>query len=791
LEITSNIITIYGNITSASNIIAQSNIIGFLNLEINSNIKTNYGNIISASNIIAQSNISTIYGNITSASNIIAQSNIIGFSNLEITSNIITLTGSIISSSNITAQSNIYAKFYFGDGYNISNILAQNIIGIGLVNNGGTGRSNLTSNCLMVGNGNNPIILTNDLLWLNNCLVFSNNTSLIISNIAPVINIPFVSNSHFAEIININNGGTGNSNFINNSIPFISSNIFTTSSNFFWSNSESNLYIRGNIYISCNIFGIGSNITAINPLNFISNVPVNCGGTGNNFFNSGSILIGNGFSNILTNQNLNWNNNTNTLNVSNINVLNNLMINGSSSYNIDATNIINVISLKNGGIGISNINSGELLFGVNDMRLGTNSNIKWDNQNLIFTVQSNIFSSNINSCNYTGNGFNLSNLNINNLIGILPFSKGGLGINNIKKGDFIYAIENNQLSNLSNIAWDNSLLTLKVQGNIDIGDNKYYGNGFNINNLNANNIIGIIPVSQGGTGLREFEIGRIFTANTKTSFFQPNKLIWDELNTRLGIGVTIPTTTLDIAGDVKCSQLTVGTTVITSTGLTTVISADAIQQGVVKVQYGGTGLTSIDNNKFIIGSNNNNMQQTNKLFWDNNNYNLGIGSDRLPLKTVDIFGDINLTGNIYKNYQLIPSISSFNLSSDNSDILYTDKQIFIGYSNNDNYKLKVNGNIYVAGYITGLSDIRYKTNISNIQNSLEKVEQLNGIYYNLMNDDKRSIGLIAQDVEKIIPEVVYTNKDDTKSIAYGNIIAVLVESIKELTKRIKKLEEKL
>ena len=347
------------------------------------------------------------------------------------------------------------------------------------------------------------------------------------------------------------------------------------------------------------------------------------------------------------------------------------------------------------------------------------------------------------------------------------------------------------MSNLSNIKWDTTTSALKVIGSIDIGDNRYYGNGFNITNLNANNIIGIIPVNQGGTGLRAFEAGKILIGNTTDSLIQTAKLVWDETNARLGIGTTVPISTLDVAGNIKCTQLTVGTTVITSSGITNTIDANTIQQGILKVPYGGTGLSSIDTNKFIIGSNNNNMQQASRLIWDNNNYNLGIGSDRTPLKTVDVNGDINLSGNIFKNYQLIPAITSFNASSESPDILFTDKQLFIGYSNSDNYKLKVNGNIYVAGYITGLSDIRYKTNISNIINPTEKIEQLTGIYYNLINDDKRSIGLIAQDVEKIIPEVVYTNKDDTKSIAYGNIIAVLIESIKELTKRIKKLEEKL
>jgi hypothetical protein len=143
------------------------------------------------------------------------------------------------------------------------------------------------------------------------------------------------------------------------------------------------------------------------------------------------------------------------------------------------------------------------------------------------------------------------------------------------------------------------------------------------------------------------------------------------------------------------------------------------------------------------------------------------------------------------NFIPVTAITAFKDSPNNSNIIYTDKQLFLGYSNNDNYKLKVNGNIYVSGYVTGLSDIRFKTNISIIKNSLEKLEQINGVYYNLINDDKRSIGLIAQEVEKIIPEVVYTNTDNTKSIAYTNMVAILVESIKEINERLKKLEEKL
>ena len=192
----------------------------------------------------------------------------------------------------------------------------------------------------------------------------------------------------------------------------------------------------------------------------------------------------------------------------------------------------------------------------------------------------------------------------------------------------------------------------------------------------------------------------------------------------------------------------------------------------------------------MIGRNDNSLINSTNLVWNNDISRLGIGTV-LPQKTVDIIGDINFNGIMSNNYVPVTAITAFKDSPNNSDVIYTDKQLFLGYSNSDNYRLKVNGNIYVSGFVTGLSDIRYKRNISNITNSLDKIDKLNGIYYNLLNDDKRTIGLIAQDVEEIIPEVVYTNTDDTKSIAYGNLVALLIESIKELKERIIKLEEKL
>jgi hypothetical protein len=104
------------------------------------------------------------------------------------------------------------------------------------------------------------------------------------------------------------------------------------------------------------------------------------------------------------------------------------------------------------------------------------------------------------------------------------------------------------------------------------------------------------------------------------------------------------------------------------------------------------------------------------------------------------------------------------------------------------YKLDVTGTIRATGDVIAFSDKRVKENIKTIDNALEKVINLRGVEFNKIGENKKSIGVIAQEVEKILPEVISTDKRDMKSVAYGNIVGVLIEAIKELSDKIKVLE---
>ena len=104
-----------------------------------------------------------------------------------------------------------------------------------------------------------------------------------------------------------------------------------------------------------------------------------------------------------------------------------------------------------------------------------------------------------------------------------------------------------------------------------------------------------------------------------------------------------------------------------------------------------------------------------------------------------------------------------------------------------------NGNVTAFG---STSDIKLKENIEVIPDALDKVKQLKGITFNYKKDGKVSTGLIAQDLEKVLPEAVYeasaVDDDEDKHLAvrYGNTVGLLVEAIKELEARVKELEGK-
>ena len=110
-------------------------------------------------------------------------------------------------------------------------------------------------------------------------------------------------------------------------------------------------------------------------------------------------------------------------------------------------------------------------------------------------------------------------------------------------------------------------------------------------------------------------------------------------------------------------------------------------------------------------------------------------------------------------------------------------------------KLQVAGNIVAIGTITP-SDIRYKENIVPIDNALDKIMSLSGYYYSFKAkdfpdmgfDSQKQIGIIAQEVEEVLPEVVTTLQNGYKAVDYPKLIPLLIQGIKEQQQQIDELK---
>jgi hypothetical protein len=115
--------------------------------------------------------------------------------------------------------------------------------------------------------------------------------------------------------------------------------------------------------------------------------------------------------------------------------------------------------------------------------------------------------------------------------------------------------------------------------------------------------------------------------------------------------------------------------------------------------------------------------------------------------------------------------------------------------------LHVGGNILATGDVTAYSDSRSKTNLEVISSSLEKVSQLTGYTYDFIDSNvavdkttkvsQRFTGILAQDLEQVLPEAVHRDQDGFMSVAYGNMAGLFVEAIKELKLEVQTLKERV
>jgi hypothetical protein len=133
-----------------------------------------------------------------------------------------------------------------------------------------------------------------------------------------------------------------------------------------------------------------------------------------------------------------------------------------------------------------------------------------------------------------------------------------------------------------------------------------------------------------------------------------------------------------------------------------------------------------------------------------------------------------------------------------SNFTFVNSNVFVGIGvSNPSYPLHVvgsttNANIFTNGDITAFSDARAKMDLRVINNALDKVRHINGYTYARVEapEGRRMAGVVAQEVMEVLPEVIYTDDKGYLSVAYANMVSLLIEAIHELERKVDALSSK-
>ena len=110
--------------------------------------------------------------------------------------------------------------------------------------------------------------------------------------------------------------------------------------------------------------------------------------------------------------------------------------------------------------------------------------------------------------------------------------------------------------------------------------------------------------------------------------------------------------------------------------------------------------------------------------------------------------------------------------------------IVMNTSNTNMFVVDTSGNITATGDVTANSDIAFKSDIETLDGN--KVFDMRGVSF--MKDGRRGSGVVAQEIEKIAPELVHVGPDGKKSVAYGNLVGYLIEAVKDLQKELQEVK---
>ena len=626
--------------------------------------------------------------------------------------------GNINPAYTLDVNGTINALYLRGDGSNISNLNLGNIAfgSILPVNRGGTGLNTLTVNQILIGNGTSRIAQSDNLVWFNNRLG--------------------ISTTPFTYDLEVN--GTINAT-----------------------------YFRGD----------GANITNLSATNISSGVfNVNRGGIGTNTLTSNYILVGDGTNAIKQYSNLYWDSGNSRLGICSsspaytLDVVGdiratNLFGDGANITNLNINTITGVLPVSKGGIGTNTLTANLILIGDGTNAIKQNANLYWDSGNSRLGIRSSVpvytldVGGDIRATNLFGDGVNITNLNATYIsTGVLPVNRGGIGTNTLTANYILVGDGTNAIKQNSNFVWNTSTNRLGICSSspaytLDIiGDINFTGN------ITKN--------------------GSVYNASpSSTSYWVASATNIYYTSGNVGIGTNSPSIDykLDVNGNIKCSQIDIGTTTNISDKTITLNNTNDTSLSKIIFNYNSLNnleYGSISYSNGLMTFYNRSVNSTNNGFYFSGASYIGIGVNPvngLPLKVAS--GTSSITGN-YFYLTTSTTISSSNKTWTNISA-YFDSHILI------------NGDIVIT------SDIRIKNNINDINSkkSLDLISKINPKSFKYIDfvekGDKNNYGFIAQDINEFIPEAVGYKKENIPNIfKLFDVKDDIIETTEDLTSQL-------
>jgi hypothetical protein len=361
------------------------------------------------------------------------------------------------------------------------------------------------------------------------------------------------------------------------------------------------------------------------------------------------------------------------------------------------------------------------------------------------------------------------------------------------------------------------------------------GLGNVVNNLQVINAGGAVSIQEDITGNRPAAgtAGRIFIDTTTNTIYRDTGAVWDSIG---GGGPGGGVTSVDASG---------GTTGLSFTGGPITTSGTLTLGGSLLPTNGGTGLTAVGTNGTVLTSNGTSLSWqapsggstigTTLVTTNANFYPLFVASTVDSTQAVDLGSGLmfNPSTNVLTTTKVAATTVAVNgvaissagaptvgqvLTADTtstatwvtpapSGIAITDDTttnstfypvfadvttgtLMTGYTSSVKYFYNPSSGTLSATNFTSLSDENYKTNICTLVNPMDTLNQLRGVSFNWKDTGAATYGVIAQEVEKVLPSIVNTNDKGQKTVDYQAMIAFLIETIKDLDARVKYLESK-